>query len=86
MELERIRRLNEQQRRELLLEDLTMSEMKAVIAETILTEENIKIAELRFLKLYTGEKIAERLGYDDRTIANRIKFIKDRLRNTIVNI
>lgn len=86
MELERIRRLTEQQRRELLLEDLTMSEMKAVIAETILTEENIKIAELRFLKLYTGEKIAERLGYDDRTIANRIKFIKDRLRNTIVNI
>ena len=86
MELERIRRLTREERIALLLEDLTMSEMKAVIAETILTDENIKIAELRFLKLYTGERIAEKLGYDDRTIANRIKFIKDRLRNTIMNV
>ena len=86
MELERIRRLTREERIALLLEDLTMSEMKAVIAETILTEENIKIAELRFLKLYTAERIAERLGYDDRTVANRIKFIKERLKNTILNV
>lgn len=86
MELERIRRLTREERIALLLEDLTMSEMKAVIAETILTDENIKIAELRFLKLYTAERIAENLGYDDRTIAHRIKFIKDRLRNTIMNV
>ena len=86
MELERIRGLTKEERTALILEDLTMSEMKAVIAETILTEEKIKIAELRFLKLYTGEKIAERLGYDDRTVANRIKFIKERLKNTILNV
>ena len=86
MELERIRWLTREERITLILEDLTMSEMKAVIAETILTEENIKIAELRFLKLYTAERIAERLGYDDRTVANRIKFIKERLRNTIMNV
>lgn len=86
MDLERIRGLTKEERFALILEDLTMSEMKAVIAETILTEENIKIAELRFLKLYTAERIAERLGYDDRTVANRIKFIKERLRNTIMNV
>lgn len=86
MELERIRGLTREERITLILEDLTMSEMKAVIAETILTEENIKIAELRFLKLYTAEKIGERLGYDDRTVANRIKFIKERLKNTILNV
>lgn len=86
MDLERIRGLTREERISLILEDLTMSEMKAVIAETILTEENIKIAELRFLKLHTAEKIAERLGYDDRTVANRIKFIKERLKNTIMNV
>ena len=86
MEFERIRRLTKEERLELKLEDLTMSEMKAVIGETILTSENIKIAELRFLKLCTAEKIAEKLGYDDRTIASRIKFIKERLRNTILNV
>ena len=86
MDLERIRGLAREERITLILEDLTMSEMRAVINETILTEENIKIAELRFLKLYTAEKIAERLGYDDRTVANRIKFIKERLKNTIMNV
>ena len=86
MEFERIRRLTQDERAELKLEDLTMSEMKSVIGETILTDENIKIAELRFLKLCTAEKIAEKLGYDDRTIASRIRFIKERLRNTILNV
>lgn len=86
MDLERIRSLNREERIELKLEDLTMSEMTAVINETILTDENRKIAELRFLKLYTAEKIAEKLGYDDRTIAHRISFIKERLKNTIMNV
>ena len=43
MDLERIRGLTREERISLILEDLTMSEMKAVIAETILTEENIKL-------------------------------------------
>ena len=63
-----------------------MSEMTAVINETILTDENRKIAGLRFLKLYTADKIAEKLGYDDRTIAHRLQFIKERLKNTIMNV
>ena len=86
MDLERIRSLSKAEREAIIFADLTMSEMKAVINETILTEENIKIAELRFLKLYTAEKIAEKLGYDDRTIAHRIQFIKERLKNTIMNV
>ena len=86
MDLERIRRLSKEERIELKLEDLTMSEMTAVINETILTDENRKIAGLRFLKLYTAEKIAEKLGYDDRTIAHRLQFIKERLKNTIMNV
>lgn len=86
MDLERIRSLSKEERANLILADLTMSEMRAVINETILTDENIKIAEYRFLKLYTAEKIAEKLGYDDRTIAHRISFIKERLKNTIMNV
>lgn len=86
MELERIRKLSKEERAELLLADLTMSEMKAVLQETILSKENFEIAKLRFLKLYTAEKIADTLGYDQRTIAHRIQFIKDRLKNTIMNI
>lgn len=86
MDLERIRRLSKEERENIILADLTMSEMRAVINETILSDENLKIAELRFLKLYTAERIAEKLGYDDRTIANHIKFIKERLKNTIMNV
>ena len=86
MELERIRKLSKEERAELLLADLTMSEMKAVLQETILSKENFEIAKLRFLKLCTAEKIADTLGYDQRTIAHRIQFIKDRLKNTIMNI
>ena len=86
MDLVRIRSLSKEERANLILADLTMSEMRAVINETILTDENIKIAEYRFLKLYTAEKIAEKLGYDDRTIAHRISFIKERLKNTIMNV
>ena len=86
MELERIRSLSKEERIALPLDSLTMSEMKAVIAETILSEEDIKIAELRFIMLYSNEKIAERLGYDQRTVAAHIKHIKDRLHNTIIYI
>ncbi len=86
MEFERIKTMSKEERANLIIADLTMSEMKAVIAETILTDENIKIAELRFLRLFTAEKIADKLGYDQRTIAHRIQFIKERLKNTIMNI
>ena len=86
MELERIRRLTKEERENLNIDDLTMSEMKAVIEETILSETNFKIAKLRFLKLKNAEKIAEFLGYDSRTVVARIKFIKERFKNTIINI
>ena len=86
MDFERIKKLNKEEREKIILADLTMSEMRSVIAETILTDENRKIAELRFLKLLTAEKIAEKLAYDDRTITHRIQFIKERLKNTIINI
>lgn len=86
MELERIRRLNKEERENLKLEDLTMSEMEAVIAETILCEKNRKIAVLRFLKLSTFDQISETLGYDERTVAAKVKFIKERLKNTILNV
>lgn len=59
MELERILQLTKEERTNLPLEDLLKSEMQAIINETILTDENIKIAEMRFLKLMNGEKIAE---------------------------
>jgi hypothetical protein len=86
MELERIRRLTKEERESLNIDDLTMSDMKAVIEETILSETNVKIAKLRFLKLKNAEKIGEILGYDSRTVAARIKFIKERFKNTIINI
>lgn len=86
MDLERIRRLTKEEREALNIDDLTMSEMTAVINETILSDTNSKIAKLRFLKLKNAEKVAEILGFDSRTIAARIKFITERLKNTILNI
>lgn len=64
-------------------EDFTVSEMREIIAETILTDENRRIAELRYIKLLSYEQIAEKVLIDKRTVQSRIKSINAKLNNTI---
>ena len=63
--------------------DFTVSELKEIISETILTEEDRKIAEYRFIKLFTQDKISEKIGLDIRTVQRRLTAIKTKLRKTI---
>lgn len=64
-------------------EDFTVSEMREIIAETILTDENKQIAELRYIKLLSYEQIAEKVLIDKRTVQSRIMSINAKLKNTI---
>jgi DNA-directed RNA polymerase specialized sigma24 family protein len=64
-------------------EDFTVSEMREIIAETILTDENRRIAELRYIKLLSYEQISEKVLIDKRTVQSRIKSINAKLNNTI---
>ena len=64
-------------------EDFTVSEMREIIAETILTDENRRIAEFRYIKLLSYEQIAEKVLIDKRTVQSRIMSINAKLNNTI---
>lgn len=65
------------------LDDFTVTELKEIISETILSDRDKTIAELRFIKLLSHEKIASKLGYDKRTIYSRLSIIKKKLKKTI---
>lgn len=83
---ERFARLPRRDIRKLTLNDFTVTEIRHLISETVLTERDIEIAEMRFIKLYTVEKIAERLGYDERTIKSACVKILDKLLLTIQRV
>ena len=53
-------------------ERLTVSELTLAIHETILSKEDKRIAELRFVELETIERIAEIVMLDKRTVQKRL--------------
>jgi hypothetical protein len=53
-------------------EQLTVSELTLAIHETILSKEDKRIAELRFVELETIERIAEIVMLDKRTVQKRL--------------
>ena len=64
-------------------ERITVSELTLAINETILSKEDKRIAELRYIELETYERIAEVTMLDKRTVRNRIKQIYPRIMWTI---
>ena len=70
----------------LTFDDFTVSEIRYIIEETVLTEVDQKIAELRFIKKLSIERIAEVMGYDKKTIFNHSNTIKEKLLKTIQKI
>ena len=65
------------------LDGLTVSELAMAIHETILTKEDKRIAELRFIDLETFERIAEVMYMDKRTVKKRLLKIFPRLVRTV---
>lgn len=83
MGLNRFQHLTEEQKQNLTFDDFTVSELREIINETVLSKENKQIAEMRFIQALTIEKIAEKMGFDKRTIKSRIASIKRKLQKTI---
>lgn len=83
MGLERFGGITKEEKSNLTFDDFTVSELRVIIDETVLSSENKKIAELRFIKALTVEKIAEKMNFEKRTISTRISDIKKKLQKTI---
>ena len=65
-------------------ENFTVTELSEIIADTILTDEDRKIAQLRYIKLLPYEKIAEIVCLDKRTVIARVKTIKSKIEKTLL--
>lgn len=64
-------------------ENLTTTELTLAIHETILSKEDKRIAELRYLELETIERIAEIVMLDKRTVRKRLLKIFPRIAWTV---
>jgi DNA-directed RNA polymerase specialized sigma24 family protein len=64
-------------------EQLTVTELTLAIHETILSKEDKRIAELRYIELETIERIAEIVMLDKRTVRKRLIRILPRLSWTV---
>lgn len=58
------------------------SETREIIDETLLTEMERRIAEDRFLKAMTIEKIAEDVGIERRSVSKQTKRVSMKLKKT----
>ena len=67
----------------LSFERLTTTELTLAIHETILSKEDKRIAELRYIELETIERIAEIVMLDKRTVRKRLLKIFPRIAWTI---
>lgn len=64
-------------------EKLTTTELTLAIHETILSKEDKRIAELRYIELETIERIAEIVMLDKRTVRKRLLKIFPRISWTV---
>lgn len=67
----------------LSFEKLTTTELTLAIHETILSKENKRIAELRYIDLETFERIAEVMYMDKRTVKKRLLKIFPKIVRTV---
>lgn len=67
----------------LSFEKLTTTELTLAIHETILSKEDKRIAELRYIELETIERIAEIVMLDKRTVRKRLLKIFPRIAWTV---
>jgi hypothetical protein len=85
---ERFADLSKEQKANLTMTDLTVSEIRFIIIETVFAKEvDGLIAELRFIRSCSQAVIAEKIGYEqERSVQERLISIKERMLNTIQKI
>lgn len=67
-------------------DSFTVSEIKEIIAETPLTQLDRDIAYYRYCECMTFEEIADKLGYDIRTIRSHLPSISISLKTTCTKL
>ena len=85
---ERFSGLSIEEKKNLKIDDFTVSEIRVIIEETVFAKEvDVLIAELRFIRSCSHAVIAEKIGYEqERTVQERLKNIKERMLSTIQKI
>lgn len=75
-------RMTENEKLLLASEDFIVSEIMEIISETPLNEQDKLIAELRYVRCHTIEKISEIIQIDKKTTHKKIKIISNKLKTT----
>lgn len=74
--------LTEKEKRELTFDKFTVSEIQEIINETVLRDEDRKIAELRFINCKTIQQIADFIYIDYKTCVKRLERISILIKQT----
>lgn len=85
---ERFYGLSDEEKKNLKIDDFTVSEIRVIIDETVFAKEvDPLIAELRFIKSCSTERIADKIGYEqERSVRHRLEDIKARVYKTILKL
>ena len=86
--ISRFAHLPKEEKENIKIADLTVSEIKFVIEETVFAKEvDPLIAEMRFIRSLSMEKIADKIGYEQRrSVQLRLEDITERLQKTILKL
>jgi hypothetical protein len=86
--ISRFATLPREEKEKVQISDLTVSEIKHVIEETVFAKEvDALIAEMRFIRSLSMEKIADKIGYEQRrSVQGRLEDITQRLQKTILKL
>ena len=86
--ISRFAQLPREEKEKVKIADLTVSEIKFVIEETVFAKEvDPLIAEMRFIRSLSMEKIADKIGYEQRrSVQLRLEDITERLQKTILKL
>lgn len=86
--ISRFAQLPKEEKENIKIADLTVSEIKFVIEETVFAKEvDPLIAEMRFIRSLSMEKIADKIGYEQRrSVQLRLEDITERLQKTILKL
>lgn len=86
--ISRFSHLPQEEKEKIQISDLTVSEIRNVIEETVFAKEvDSLIAEMRFIRSLSMEKIADKIGYEQRrSVQLRLDDITERLKKTILKL
>lgn len=83
---ERFNGITKEEKANLTFDDFTVSEIKYLIEETVLSDRDRQIAELKLCRAFTVERICSKLDYDDKTIETAVLKIKEKVKKTIQKV